>query len=271
MPNFLLDVVGLGPLPAPGGPNRISLIPLPFKSYRTRLHGGFQVNQVNLRERQKYVIHPGRSNRGGPVTCRPVPGKTAAPAPDPRVCPPQAPVRTRRWPRGCGSRATGPATAPGTPAAPGVPAPVPRNAQESPLGRRTGRCGAAPPARRQLVRERAKASRAHGMGAREKYRARLRPHTPLHHIGIEEIRRLGDGVAGGGDGGFRVQGQFVGHAADEFGLDQRFVALHVHHDVLLAPAGQVGHLGDAVGAGGMVLAGQHRAVAWARTASAMSA
>ena len=73
----------------------------------------------------------------------------------------------------------------------------------------------------------------------------------LHDVRVEEGLGGRDRVHGRRDRCLGPQGQLPRHRADEARVDEGLVALHVHHDLVLAEAEQVDGLGEAVGARGM--------------------
>src|SRR5690606_10824320 len=69
---------------------------------------------------------------------------------------------------------------------------------------------------------------------------------------VEQRLRVGYGGGTGGNGGIGAGGKQVGHGIDDVRVDERFVALHIHHDGVIGQAQQGSGLGEAVGAGGVV-------------------
>ena len=61
----------------------------------------------------------------------------------------------------------------------------------------------------------------------------------------------------GGDVGNRVTGQGLHALADQLRRHQRFIALHIDHDLLGRPAAFAGNLVDAVGTGDVIGRGHH--------------
>ena len=81
-----------------------------------------------------------------------------------------------------------------------------------------------------------------------------------HHladVGVEQIDAALDGLAQGGHAALRVGGQVLRHLVDHGGRDQRLVALHIDHDVVVGQAQLLGHFLQPVRAGGMIGAGHH--------------
>jgi hypothetical protein len=68
---------------------------------------------------------------------------------------------------------------------------------------------------------------------------------------VEEVSRIGHRVGHRGDVG-AARARRAAVRAINRGIDQGLVALHVDHRRVVAPAGQLDHLGQAIGAAGVI-------------------
>ena len=109
-----------------------------------------------------------------------------------------------------------------------------------------------------MARLAAKASRAHGIGAREKYSARLCPvGHDLDDVRIEEFFGIGDCMRCRCNLAVRAALEQASHVVDHRSRDQWLVALDVDDDLLRAQPKRVGRLGQPIGAGFMLRRRKH--------------
>jgi len=95
-------------------------------------------------------------------------------------------------------------------------------------------------------------------GAAEGQRQTVEVADDLDHVRVEQGFDVFDRLGQGGHARFGVGGEVGGNLIDHAWRDQRLVTLHVDHDGIGRQAKFCGDFGQAIGAGVMVFAGQHR-------------